>query len=101
MTLTEPYTLETLRKRRDEIVSLAQKHGGYNIRVFGSVARGDTTPDSDVDLLLSFRDDVSLLAVIGFWLDVRELLGKKVDVITDEGISPYFKEEILKHAVAL
>lgn len=82
MTRTPP-TLEELRQRRDEIIALAEQYGASNVRVFGSVARGDAGPDSDVDLLISFPSNKSMFDLVGLWLDMQELLGYEVSLITD------------------
>lgn len=77
-------TLSQLRQRRDEIIILAEKHGAYNLRVFGSIARGDATPGSDVDLLISTQSGVSMFDLVGLWLDLQDLLGCEVSLITDD-----------------
>lgn len=75
-------SLEMLRKKRAEILTLAEKHGAYNVRVFGSVARGDSQPN-DVDILVSFQIGSSIFNQVGLWLDLQELLGCSVDLLTD------------------
>lgn len=75
-------TLQELRQHRQEILTIAARYGAANVRVFGSVARGDAGPLSDVDLLIDLADDRSLLDMIGFRLDVADLLGAGVDVVT-------------------
>lgn len=77
-------TLDALRARRDEIIALAEKHGAYNVRVFGSVARGEATADSDVDLLVTTREGVSIFDLVGLWLDLQELLGHEVSLVPDD-----------------
>jgi uncharacterized protein len=77
-------TLSDLRARRDEILALAEQHGAYNVRVFGSVARGEATSESDVDLLVSVREGVSMFDLVGMWLDLQDLLGCSVSLITDD-----------------
>ena len=74
MTKISP-TFETLRQRRDEIMRLMEQYGAYNLRVFGSVARGDAGADSDVDLLVNFRKGTSLYDLSGLRLDLTESLG--------------------------
>src|SRR3954447_16092017 len=77
-------TKEDIRKRRDEITSLAARHGAHDVRIFGSVARGDATEESDVDFLVRLDPDRSLLDLGGLLMDLRDLLGTdKVDLITD------------------
>jgi predicted nucleotidyltransferase len=95
------YTLNQLRAMRDQILYLAQKHGASNIRVFGSVARGDATDQSDVDLLVAFNDQTSLLDRAGLLIELQELLNCRVDVISDRAIKPYLSPYILKDAVPL
>ncbi len=78
-----PPTLEDLRTRRDDILALAERYGAYNIRVFGSVARGEATPESDFDLLVTARPGTSMFEIVGLWLDLKDLLGREVSLITD------------------
>ena len=77
-------SLEVLRTKRDEIISVAEEHGAFNVRVFGSVAKGSATTDSDVDILVSTRPGVSIFDLVGLWLDLQELLGVEVSLVTDE-----------------
>ncbi len=92
---------ELLGKQRQRIFELASQHGARNVRVFGSVARGQASVASDVDLLVDMEEGRSLLDLVGFWQDVEDLLGMKVDVITDGGISPYMRAKIYAEAVPL
>ena len=94
-------TKELLESRRNEILDLAATYGAKNIRVFGSVARGEGGPGSDVDLLVDMEKGRNLLDLVGFWQDLEELLGCRVDVITDGGISPYLQERIYAEALPL
>lgn len=87
-----------LSEKRDEILRLAAFRGAHNVRVFGSVARGEAGEDSDVDILVDVDSDRSLLDVVGLWLDLQELLGRKVDLLTDEGINPLLRERIIAEA---
>jgi predicted nucleotidyltransferase len=77
---------ELLRLHREEILALAARHGACNIRVFGSVARGEEREDSDVDLLIDYDENFDMLDLIEFWDDVQKILGHKVDVITENGL---------------
>ena len=98
-----PPTLEELRARRDEILALARRYHADNVRVFGSVARGDATPDSDIDLLVTFEEGASLYDLSGLWQSLQALLGRGVDVVSDE-VHPRherFKRRILKEAIPL
>ena len=94
-------SIDELRARRSEILSLAARYGARNVRVFGSVARGDDGADSDIDLLVDIEPGRSLLDVIGFEQDLSELLGRKVEVLTDGGLSPYLQQQILAEAASL
>jgi uncharacterized protein len=94
-------TKELLELRRSEILELAAKHGAKNIRIFGSVARGEGGPASDVDFLVDMEEGRNLLDLVGFWQDLQELLSCRVDVITDGGISPYLRERIYAEAKPL
>jgi predicted nucleotidyltransferase len=73
----------------------------HNVRVFGSVARGDDCVDSDIDLLVEVEMGRTYLDLVAFWQDVQELLGCNVDVITEGGISPYLRDLIYSEAVSL
>ncbi len=95
---------DLLAADRESILRLANLHGARNVRVFGSVARGDATEASDVDLLVEMEEGKSLLDLVGLWQDLQDLqdlLGRKVDVISDGGISPYLRAKILAEAVPL
>jgi len=95
-------TLADLRSRRDEILALAKRCGAYNVRVFGSVARGDATPDSDIDFLVSFEDWVSLYEISGLKRELGELLNCVVDVVEDNpGLRERFRRRVLKDRVLL
>ncbi len=93
--------LETLQSKRGAILTLAAQHGARKVRLFGSVARGDASAMSDVDLLVDMEEGRSLLDLVAFWQDVEELLGCQVDVITDGGVSPYLRDRIYAEAVPL
>lgn len=87
-------TLQELRARRDEILELAQRYGATNVRIFGSVARGEATPESDVDLLVNFREGTSLFELSGFWQDLQELLGCDVNLLSENGLKERFRKRI-------
>ena len=94
-------TLDTLRReKRTEIFCLGEKHGARNIRVFGSVARGDSREGSDVDFLVDFEKGRTLLDLIGLRLDLKELLGAEVHVVTINSLR-YIRENVLAEARAL
>jgi hypothetical protein len=92
---------EILGGKRDEIRRIATRHGAYNIRVFGSVARGEAGPKSNLDLLVDCGPDVTPFFPGGLLADLEELLGRRVEVITEPGLNPYIRERVLKEAVPL
>jgi hypothetical protein len=95
-------TLEELRSRcRQQIVELAEKRGAHNVRVFGSIARGEQRPDSDIDLLVDFEPGRSLLDLTGLWLDLEGALGCKVDVVSSRGLRPRIAPEVMRDAISL
>ncbi len=94
-------SIETLHAHRRAILELATRHGARNVRVFGSIARGEDRPDSDVDLLVDVEPGRSLLDVIALEQDLEALLGRPVDVQTDGGLGPYLQQRILAEAAAL
>lgn len=94
-------TRDNIVKRRDEIIAVAKRYGASDIRIFGSVARGDTTEASDMDLIVRFEPGRSLLDHGGLLMDLRELLGVKVDVIDEEAMRPRFRQHVIREAVAL
>jgi hypothetical protein len=98
-----PLTLEDLRARRDEILALAADYGVTNVRVFGSIARGEAGPDSDVDLLVQAGDGMSMFDLVGLWLDLKVLLGREVSLITDDEDPQHvrFMNAVRKDAVPL
>jgi hypothetical protein len=93
--------LEQLRRRRTEILRIAERYGARDVRVFGSAARGDDDESSDIDLLVRLDAGRSLLDHVGLWQDLEELFGRRVDIVVEGGISPYLEETILAQAVPL
>jgi hypothetical protein len=95
-------TLQELRtKYREQVIALAAKRGAHNVRVFGSIARGDEGPNSDIDLLVDFEPGRSLLDLTGLWLDLKNALPTKVDVVSSRGLSPRVAAEVMRDAVEL
>lgn len=92
---------EIIGDKRDDILRLAAQHKAYNVRVFGSVARGEARPDSDVDLLVTVGEGVSIFDLVGLWLELQELLGREVSLISDEVSDERFMHRIERDAVAL
>lgn len=89
---------EVIHARREAILKIASRCGVESVRLFGSVARGDHGEASDVDFLVKMSPRRSLLDVIAFKQDVEDLLGMSVDVVEDEGLSPYLRDRILREA---
>ena len=87
-----------LKEKRQAIMALADKHGAHSVRVFGSVARGDSGPESDVDLLVKMEEGRSLLDLSALVLDLKDLLGAKVDVVSEDGLYWLLRRRILKEA---
>ena len=84
-----------LGSRRDEILGIAARHGARNIRVFGSVARGEDHPSSDLDLLVDMETDRSLLDLVGLQQDLEALLRRNVDVVTGASVPQALRDRIL------
>jgi len=95
-------SLHDLRyEKRAEILTLARRHGARNVRVYGSVACGQATPQSDLDLLVEWDPDRSLLDVVGLKQDLEDLLGVTVDIGSERGLHWFIKDEVLREAVPL
>lgn len=95
-------SLDSLRaERRDEILRLAEHRGAYNVRVFGSVARGEAGENSDLDLLVTWGPNRSLLDHAGLVQDLQDLLGIKVHVGTEKSLHWYVRDRILREATPL
>src|SRR5690348_11332522 len=92
---------ELLQSKRDDILRIASHYGAYNVRIFGSVARGEADEQSDIDFLVNMEPGRSLLDLCGLLIDLEELLGCKVDVVTEKGLRNRIRESVLKEAVAL
>lgn len=90
-----------IEAHRDEILAMAEKNGLRNVRVFGSMARGDADETSDVDLLVTLTPETSGLALVGLEMDLRKLLGREVDVLTEGCLHDMIREQALRQAIAL
>jgi predicted nucleotidyltransferase len=87
---------EQIAQKRDDVVMVARKYGATNIRLFGSVARGEERPDSDIDFLVDLQPGRSIFDLGGLLIELEALFARSVDVITESGIKPRMKERILK-----
>ena len=94
-------TRTILQVRRNDILSVAERYGARNVRVFGSVARGDARPDSDLDILVDMEPGRSLFDLGGLLSELHTLLGVDVDVVTEKGLRPRIRAEVLREAVPL
>ena len=90
-----------LQEKRDQILALAAKRGAYNVRVFGSVARGEAGPESDIDLLVDLEQNCTLFNLGGLLMDLEELLGYPVDIVTEKGLHWYIRDQVLAEAQPL
>lgn len=93
--------LMALQQRREEILALASRHGVRNLRVFGSVARGEARPDSDIDLLVEFEPGRGLLAHAALIRELEQLLGCRVDVASQNGLKARIRSTVFGEAVPL
>ena len=92
-------TRQQLKRRRTKILSLAAKHGARDIRVFGSVVRGEAGPDSDVDFLVELESGRTLLDLGSLLMDLQDLLGREVHVVTPDSLHWYIRDRVLQEAV--
>ena len=92
---------DRIAANRDRIREIAERHGATEIRVFGSVARGEDNVGSDLDLLVELLPEASLLDLVAIKQDLEDLLDCGVDVVTPASLSPYLRESVLRHAAAL
>ena len=90
-----------LNEKPDAILETAARHGARNVRVFGSVARGEADESSDIDLLMEMEPGRSLFDHGALWLEMQELLGQRIDVVSDRGLKPRIRERVLADAVPL
>ena len=94
-------TRQMIQDRRQEIIDVARRYGAHDIRIFGSVARGDATESSDLDLIVRFDPDRSLFDHGGLVMDLQDLLNVKVDVISEGGMRERFRDHVTKEAIPL
>ncbi len=92
---------QILQEKRQEILEIAAKHGAYNIRIFGSLARGEADEQSDLDILVELEEGRSLFDLGGLLMDLESILVCKVDVVTVRGLKKRIRERVLREAVPL
>ena len=92
---------DAIREKREAIIRIAARHGATQVRLIGSVARGEARPDSDVDLLVTWSEGTSLLDQAALMLELERLLGKKVDIASDGWVKPSIRESVYRDAIAL
>jgi predicted nucleotidyltransferase len=93
---------QVLLEKREEIIRIAAKHGAYNVRIFGSVARGDDDEKSDIDFLIDYDlSKISPWFPSGLMQDLQSILGRKVDIVTVEGLKERIRERVLEEAIEL
>ena len=93
---------QLLQERREEILEIAANHGAFNVRVFGSVARGEETEKSDIDFLINYDiNKISSWFPVGLIHDLEDLLGRKVDVVTETGLKERIRDRVLRDCILL
>lgn len=95
------YSIASLKNKRKDILRIASKYGARNVRIFGSLARGEAREDSDIDFLVDMEPGRSLFDLGGLLMDLQNLLAQKVDVVTEKGLRPRIRDRVLKEALAL
>ncbi|NYT02780.1 MAG: nucleotidyltransferase family protein [Methanosarcinales archaeon] len=93
--------IKRLKEKRNKILAIAAAHGARSVKVFGSAARGEARPDSDLDLLVEMEPGRSLLDIGRMVMDLQDLMGCKVDIVEPEGLHWYIREKILREAVSV
>ena len=93
--------LSLLKQKRARVLEIANHYGAYNVRVFGSVARGEVDAQSDIDILVSLEPGRSLMDLGGLLYDLRKLMGVEVDVVTENGLRARIREQVLHEAIPL
>jgi predicted nucleotidyltransferase len=93
--------LQLTEEIKKEIISILIKHGIKRISVFGSYARNEATPKSDLDLIVEFPKGITLLDHVGIEMELSEALNMKIDLLSRNGISPYIKDQVLKEAIVI
>lgn len=93
--------IQQIREKREEILKAAAAHGAANVRIFGSAARNETGPESDIDVLVDMAPEKSLLDLGGFLMDMQDILGHRVEVVTERSLHWYIRDRVLEEAVSL
>jgi uncharacterized protein len=93
--------IQYLEEKREEILRIASRYGAKNIRLFGSTAKGEAGPTSDIDFLIDLEPGRSLLDIVAIKQELEDLLGVQVDVVTEAAISPFIRDEVVEQAVNL
>lgn len=94
--------LSLVQEKREQILALAAKHGAFNVRLFGSVVRNEATEDSDIDFLIDYDlERISSWFPVGLIQDLEDLLERRVDVVTEQGLKPRIREQVLRDCVGL
>ena len=99
--MVDPTVGDTIREKRGAIIRIAGRHGATEVRLIGSVARGEARPDSDVDLLVTWSEGTSLLDQAALMLELEKLLGRKVDIASDGWVKPAIQESVYRDAIAI
>lgn len=94
-------TKQLLYEKRGDILRVAAKHGAHNVRIFGSAVRGDDRPDSDIDFLVDVGPTTSSWFPAGLILELEEILGRRVEIVTQKALNPYLREYVLREAMPL
>lgn len=94
-------SLTLLKQKRQDILAIAARHGVSEVRVFGSVVRGEERPDSDIDFLVKRTGKTSRWFPAGLIMDLEKLLGRRIEIVTDNGLNPLLREHVIKEAIHL
>ena len=90
--------LKLTQKIEEDIIKFLKNCGAKKISIFGSYVSGEATPESDLDIIVDFNEGISLLDIVGFELELSEILGIKVELLTEKSISPYIIDDVLAEA---
>ncbi|MEN6326316.1 MAG: nucleotidyltransferase family protein [Syntrophomonas sp.] len=93
--------MDKIKNRRESIIQIASKYGANNIRIFGSISRGDDNLESDIDLLVNFDEERTLFDLINLKLELEDLLNRKVDLVTERALHPLIHDRVLQEAVQI